>query len=335
MDTTGTIWMPEQASTIASEVDGMFYFIFYLSLFFMVTMYATIVYFGWKYRRKGKRDVMTSGPDQNHALEIAWTVIPTIIVLFLFYFGFSTYLKMTIVPKDAMEVTVVGQKWFWSVNYPGGATTVGELVVPVNKPIKIMLTSRDVLHGFFVPQFRVKIDAVPNRYQILWFEATRVGEFDLFCTEYCGRGHSEMLAKVKVLPMDEYEKWLADQSFDPDMPPEVLGEKLYTSKACYTCHTIDGTRTVGPTFLDAFGRAEPLEDGTTVTVDENYIRSSLLDPGSQVAKGYQPVMPTYQGLLKEREIEALIAYIKTLTTTSDATEVIDATDVTDTTEVIE
>lgn len=304
--------MPEPASTIASEVDGMFYFIFYLTLFFMVAIYGGIVYFGWKYRRTGKRDVKTTGPDQNHALEITWTVIPTIIVILIFVFGFNSYMKMTIVPKDAMEVTVVGQKWFWSVDYPSGATTVGELVVPVDKPVKVMVTSRDVLHSFYVPQFRVKIDAVPNRYQIVWFEATRVGEFDLFCTEYCGKGHSEMLAKVKVLAQDDFEKWLDEQSFDPDMPPEELGEKLYTKRACNTCHSLDGSKNVGPTFKGIFGRQETMVDGTTITVDENYIRSSLLDPQGQIVKDYQPVMPTYQGLLQEREIEALIAYLKTL-----------------------
>ncbi len=189
MDTTGTFWMPPSHSTIAGDVDGLFYFILYTSVIIFALVVGLSAYFAFKYRRRGEA-VKTDGLDHNVKLEIFWTVIPTILVMIVFVWGFKTYMKINVVPKDAYEIKVTGQKWFWSFDYPEGGNSINEIVVPVDKPIKLLMDSKDVIHSFFVPDFRVKMDVLPNRYSITWFEATSVGEFNLFCTEFCGKGHS-------------------------------------------------------------------------------------------------------------------------------------------------
>lgn len=312
MNPNGSLFFPAQSSTLAPEVDGLFNFILYLSIIFFILVVGGTFYFAWKYRKKGKDD-FTQDLSHNNTLEVLWTVIPTILVFIIFVWGFKTYLKMNVPPDNSMEIKVTGQKWFWTFNYPEGATTTNELVVPVHQPVRLLLSSRDVIHSFFVPNFRMKMDVVPNRYTETWFEATEPGEYNLFCTEYCGKGHSEMIGKVKVLSASEYKNWLASAAnAGADMKPEELGAKLYKDKACFTCHTIDGNPLVGPTFKGVFGRTEKLTNGQTIKVDENYIRESVLEPQAKVVDGFQPVMPTYQGVLKDKEIDALIAYFKTL-----------------------
>lgn len=308
-----SIIMPAANSTIAGEVDALFYFILYASIIIFLLVVAVSGYFLIKYRRKGKAE-LTSGVDHNLKLEIFWTVIPTILVFIVFYWGFNTFLKMHVAPQDAIEIKVTGQKWFWTFDYPNGSKGVNELVVPANQPVKLLLSSTDVIHSFFVPEFRVKMDALPNRYTIAWFEATEVGEYNVFCTEYCGKGHSEMLGKVKVLPNVLYEKWLAESQVDiPEgMSLEEAGANLYKSRACNTCHSTDGSVGVAPSFKGIFGNIENLADGSSLTVDENYLRKSILNPQAQVVAGFAPVMPTYQNVLNDRQIDALIAYIKSL-----------------------
>ena len=312
MDSTGAVWLPEAASTVAGEVDALFYFIFYASLFFFVLVTSAMVYFAIRYRKRGKR-VLTSSISHNTALEVTWTVIPTILVFVIFIWGFKDFLNLHVVPRGATEIKVTGQKWFWSFDYPEGLSVVNELTVPVNKPIKLLMASKDVIHSFYVPSFRVKMDVVPNRYSIIWFEATQTGEYNLFCTEFCGKGHSEMIGKVNVVTEEEYENWLLENA-DPSegLTMEEFGAKLYKSKACVTCHTIDGTASQGPSLLGIYGKNEQLTDGSSVLVDENYLRESLLNPAAKIVKGYQPVMPPYQGLLNDKEVDALIAYIKSL-----------------------
>lgn len=312
MDSTGAVWLPEAASTVAGEVDALFYFIFYASLFFFVLVTSAMVYFAIRYRKRGKR-VLTSSISHNTALEVTWTVIPTILVFVIFIWGFKDFLNLHVVPRGATEIKVTGQKWFWSFDYPEGLSVVNELTVPVNKPIKLLMASKDVIHSFYVPSFRVKMDVVPNRYSIIWFEATQTGEYNLFCTEFCGKGHSEMIGKVNVVTEEEYENWLLENA-DPSegLTMEEFGAKLYKSKACVTCHTIDGTASQGPSFLGIYGKNEQLTDGSSVLVDENYLRESFLNPAAKIVKGYQPVMPPYQGLLNDKEVDALIAYIKSL-----------------------
>jgi cytochrome c oxidase subunit 2 len=312
MDTTGTLIAPPEGSTMAGQVDAVFNLILYVGIFFFVLVVGLAIYFVLKYRRREKPG-LTSGVDQNVKLEVIWTVIPTIIVIIFFVVGFRAYLKMNIVPKDALEVKVTAQRWLWSFDYPNGFNSVNELVVPEGKPIKLLMSSTDVIHSFFVPDFRVKMDVLPNRYTVAWFEAKGPGEHNLMCAEYCGKGHSQMLGRVKVLTQEAYDSWLEESvAFDESIPLEEHGEQLYRSKACYTCHSVDGTGNVGPTFKGAFGHEVTLSDGSKVTVDENYIRESILDPRAKVVMGFQPVMPTYQGKLRAREVDALIAYIRSL-----------------------
>jgi cytochrome c oxidase subunit 2 len=304
--------MPPAGSTIASEVDWLFYLILYISIFFFVLVIGAAAYFTIRYRRRGQAAAL-SQKDHNLKLEIVWTVVPLIIVIIIFFFGFGLYLKMNVIPKDAIEIKVTAQRWMWTFDYPNGANSVNELVVPAGKPIKLLMSSTDVIHSFFVPDFRVKMDVLPNRYTSVWFNAPNPGMHTIQCTEYCGKGHSEMLGNVRVVNDREYAQWLETSAAPAEgMPLEDNGKQLYTSKRCVTCHSLDGSVNVGPTFRDLFGEPVSLQGGGEVMADENYLRESILAPEAKVVDGFEPVMPTYQGLLKAREVDALIAYIKSL-----------------------
>lgn len=304
--------MPESASTIAPQVDNITYFIMLVSIFFFVLIVAGIIVFAIKFKRKSLDD-KTSPIDTNHTLEIVWTVIPSILLAVMFVWGFQVYLTMSIPPKDAIEIKVTGQKWSWAFTYPNGAVSGSELVVPVNTPVKTLISSNDVLHSVFIPAFRIKMDALPNRYTVTWFEATKTGEFPLYCTEYCGTNHSGMLATVKVVTKAEYEQWLIEASGPAEgVSLAEYGETLYKKFACNTCHSIDGTSGQGPTWLRTFGTQRALASGESVLVDENYIRESILDPQAKISQGYAPIMPSYQGILKEKDIEAMIEFMKSL-----------------------
>ncbi len=313
MDTTSTLWLPPQGSTLAGEVDPLFNFILWASTIMLLLVLALMVGFVWRYRRRKSDPGIITAPTHNTALELTWTLLPTLLVVVIFVWGFKTFVSMHVPPKDAFEIKVTGQKWFWSFDYPNGANTVNELVVPSGKAVKLLMSSKDVIHGFFVPDFRVKMDVLPNRYTILWFEAPNVGEHNLFCTQYCGKGHSEMLAKVKVLGEREFSQWLeAGAGGGEGMSPAEYGAKLYKSKACVTCHTIDGSKLVGPSFKGVFGTTATLAKGGTMPVDENFVRAHILNPKSLTIQGYDPVMPTYQGILNDKQLDALVAFIKSL-----------------------
>ena len=312
MDTTKTIWLPPQSSTMAGRIDNLFDFILWASVILFIIVAVSTIYFAIRYRRRG--DIARTTPYvENLGLEITWTVIPFILLMVIFVWGIRDYLRFHIIPAQATEIKVTGQKWFWSFSYLDGPSTVGELVVPVNKPIKLLMSSQDVIHSFYVPDFRVKMDVLPNRYTVTWFEAVHTGEFQLYCAEFCGKGHSEMWGKVKVLPQDEYKIWLEKSSGPQEGETlEQYGERLFVKKACVTCHSINGSKNVGPTFLGLMGRSEVLKSGQTIVVDENYLRESMLNPMAKVVAGYDPVMPTFQGILKNVDIDGLIAYIKSL-----------------------
>jgi cytochrome c oxidase subunit II len=312
-DTTGSLYLPPTGSTIASEVDSLFNFVLYASIVFFLLVVTLSLYFAFRYRKRGK-ERLDSAPSHNIFLEILWTAIPVILVFTVFFWGFKVYLKMNVVPKDAMEIKVTAQKWFWSFNYvKDGVNSLNELVVPVGKPVKLTMSSQDVIHSFYVPGFRIKMDILPNRYTITWFEATNIGAYDLFCAEYCGTGHSEMIGKVKAVSLEDYKIWLDEAGLgSEDMPLGELGAKAFKSKACQTCHNVDGTAAIGPALNGIFGKQERMADGQMITVDENYLRESMLNPAAKVVNGYQAIMPSYQGLLKDREIDALIEYIKSL-----------------------
>ena len=314
MDTTGTMFLPPGSSTVAGEVDALFYFMVYASIVFLAIVVFGVVFFSVRYRhRRGEEMAPTPGISHNLKLELLWSIIPTILVFIVFAWGFNVYVKMNVVPKDAMEIKVTGQKWFWTFDYPQGNNTLNELVVPVDKPVKLVMSSRDVIHSFFVPDFRIKMDVLPNRYTVTWFEASRIGRYNLFCTEFCGKGHSEMIGSVVVVSDREYKEWLETSSAAGEgMTLEEYGSTLFVSKACNTCHSLAGKRLVGPPLDGMFGREEAMTKGQPVLVDENYLRESILEPQAKVVAGYQPVMPTYQGILSDRELDALIAYLKSM-----------------------
>ena len=322
MDRLTEYLFPEQVSTFAQDIDNLFYFIFYASIVLLAIVTFGMIYLAIKYRFKKNDEVrLTSSIDHNSILESSFVIIPLILVSITFVWGIKSYLNMVTVPNDAIEMKITGQSWYWTWDYPDGGpsnvfSTAQPLVLPVNTPIKIVLSSTDVLHSFYIPVMRAKMDVLPNRYNVMWFNAEKVGEYPIFCTEYCGTQHSQMSAMVKILPIKVYEKWLTEAgSEDDDLPLDELGAKLYTKKACITCHTLDGSALVGPSYLQTsqmWGQERVFDDGSSATIDDNYIRNSILEPQSQIVAGYQGVMPTYQGVLNDRELDALIAFLKTL-----------------------
>ncbi len=309
-------WIPEVASTLASKVDGVLWVITLMSLVFFVLITVLLVYFAIKYRRR-REDEETPYITGSEPLEIIWTVIPSVLLILLFIYGFVVFKEMKTPPKDAQEINVMGKQWLWTFEYYNGKKTLNELYVQQNRPVRLVMRADDVLHSFFVPGFRVKQDILPGRYTQLWFTPTKVGTFDIFCAEYCGTGHSAMLGKVIVLSPEAYDIWekgveVGEGAAVAALPPAELGEKIYKEKACNACHSVDGSVLVGPSFKGVIGRTQEMEDGSTVTVDENYIRESILEPQARVVKGFQPVMPSFKGILSDEDITALIAYFKTL-----------------------
>jgi len=242
-------------------------------------------------------------------LEVTWTVIPLGIVLLTFLWGSRLYVSMARVPPGAMEVYVVGKRWMWKVQHMTGQREINELHVPVGVPVKLSLTSEDVIHSFYVPAFRMKKDAVPGRYNTAWFKATRPGTYHLFCAEYCGTKHSQMIGSVTVMDPARFQAWLTGGA--PGVSLASAGEKLFGDLACVTCHRTD-SEARGPRLDGLFGRPVRLAGGETVTADEDYVRESIMNPAGRVVQGYQPIMPTYQGLVSEEGLMQLVAYIRTL-----------------------
>ncbi len=231
----------------------------------------------------------------------------------IFFWGFISYLNMRQPPDNSYEIQVTAKKWSWSFTYPNGHVD-NDLHVPIDRPVRLVMSSDDVIHSLYIPAFRLKMDLIPGRYSTTWFEANTAGNYTLFCAEYCGTQHSQMLARVVVHPSGEFDKWLDEAAnFLENVTPVEAGEILYVRRGCVQCHSNDGAAKTGPSFADVFGTQQALVDGGSVLVDENYLRESILEPQARVRAGYKPVMPTYQGQLKDEEIAALIAYIKSLT----------------------
>lgn len=306
------LMLPPAKSTLAGETDALFYFINITSLILLTGITIAIIYFSWKYRRRSENDV-TPVITHNSKLEITWSIIPLILVMIVFGWGFTGYVNLTTPPDDAYEVRVVAKSWLWEFHYRNGAVSVGELHVPVDRPVKLVMSSDDVIHSFFVPDYRIKRDVLPNRYTSVWFEAMETGESIIFCTEYCGTQHSNMDAKVVVHTQEDFETWLeTSDAMDDDMTPAEQGEVLVQRNACDNCHSVDGSSMQGPTFKGLWQSERQFEDGTTAVADENYIRESILEPSAKMVQGYPDVMPSYQGTLSDRQIDAIIEYIKTL-----------------------
>jgi cytochrome c oxidase subunit II len=298
-------FFPEQASTMAARVDALYFFLLSVSGFFAVLIAVLLVVFAIKFRRRSETD----RPPLIHGslqLELAWTLIPFALTMVMFAWGAKIYVALARPPDDALQVYVVGKQWMWKLQHLEGRREINELHVPVGKSVKLTMTSEDVIHSFFVPAFRVKQDVVPGRYSTLWFEATKVGTYHLFCAEYCGTQHSGMIGQVVVMEPAEYQSWLSGAAATGSLAS--AGAALFEQLGCVTCHVGAGAR--GPQLTGLFGKRVQLQSGQTVTADEAYIRESILDPRAKLVAGYQPLMPTFKGLVSEEGLMQLIAFIK-------------------------
>ncbi|MBK8013531.1 MAG: cytochrome c oxidase subunit II [Deltaproteobacteria bacterium] len=309
----GTFWFPPQASTGAEAVDFAYNFIYWVSVVSFVVVVSLMCFFALRYRRRARGELPPERTaSHNTVLEVGWSIPVALTGGILFYLGAVSFLDSRSPPSDAYEISVKAMKWAWSFTYPNGHTSPN-LHAPSGRPVRLVMSSDDILHSLYIPAFRLKQDVVPGRYTEVWFEATEPGEYQIFCTEYCGTKHSEMLAKAVIQTPEAFTRWLDEASNILDrLPPDEAGKQIFSARGCVACHSVDGRAGVGPSLLGIFGKTQKFVDGTTTVADENYIRSSILNPASQVVEGFNPVMPSFQGSLKDKEIDAIIAYIKTL-----------------------
>ncbi len=287
-------------------IDPVFIFIFGVSLILLLGITAVMIWFVFRYHRS-RSPHATSTADGNLTLEVVWIVLPTLLVLAMFYYGWAGYLSLRNVPAGAMEVNATARMWSWNFSYPGGRSSA-KLYVPAGKPVKVNLASADVLHGFYIPAFRVKRDVVPGMKNHVWFVANKPGSYDIFCSSYCGTGHSQMITTVEALPEAHFAAWLNEQA-TPGTPH--LGLVLLEKLGCLGCHSTDGTPKIGPTFKGLWGRTSLVLTGGTersITVDEAYLKRSIAEPNADIVKGFAPIMPPFQ--LKEDELKTLIDYFK-------------------------
>jgi len=304
---------PENASTMAGQVDALFFFLIGVSAFFGILIAVLVVWLAIRYRRRGA-DAVGTPVHGMLSLEIVWTVIPFALAMVMFFWGARVYVGMARPPDDAHEIFVVGKQWMWKLQHLEGRREINELHVPVGQPIKLTMTSEDVIHSFFVPAFRIKADVVPGRYSTTWFEATQTGEYHLFCAEYCGTQHSHMIGRIVVMDPADFQDWLGGASGAPGAAPTSLadvGGRLFTQKGCISCHK--GTAgAMGPSLNGLFGKQVRLADGGSAVADASYVRESILSPQAKIVAGYGPIMPIFQGQLSEEEVLALVQYIRSL-----------------------
>ena len=303
-------FLPENASNFASEFDALFFTLVGLSAFFVVLIAGLEVYFAIKYRRRSPGEIPPK-TSTSFTLEATWIGVPFLICMAIFVWGASLYYRIYSAPKETMEIYVTAKQWMWRFQHAGGQREINELHVPLGRRVKLTMTSEDVIHSFFVPAFRVKADVLPGqgRYRVIWFEPTKPGRYHLFCAEYCGANHSGMIGWVEVMRPQEFQAWLSVGGAEGSMASS--GQKLFQQLPCATCHKTDGTGRC-PVLEGVFGKQVQLQDGRTVTVDEDYIRESILDPKAKVAAGYEPIMPNFTGALSEEQIAQLVAYIKSI-----------------------
>ncbi len=314
---TGQAMLPPRGTELATQVDTTFLGIYWLSVIMFLGITIPAVYFAWRYRYKPGR--VTPHQTHNTALEVLWSAGPLILCVGLFFWGLDGYMKLVVAPGEAMEVLVTGKQWLWTFEYPDGSRTINDLHVPVNKPVKLVMTSDDVLHSFFVPNMRVKQDVVPGRYTQVWFTPIHRELTYFTCAEYCGKDHSNMKGKLTVESDEEFANFMltGGTEWEDYFPPKSnrqaeWGKLQWERKGCNSCHTTDGSKSKGPSWKGLWGKTEKLKGGATVVIDEAYVRESMLQPNAKVVDGFEPVMPTFQGLLKPREIDGLVAYIQSL-----------------------
>jgi cytochrome c oxidase subunit 2 len=306
------LW-PEQASTMARNVDALYIFLLIVTGMMTLLIFFCLVYFAARFRyRPGVRAEQIEG---STPLEITWSAIPFVVFMVIFAWGAVVYFKERTPPTDSAEIYIVAKQWMWKVEHAEGQHEINELHVPVGRDVKLIMTSQDVIHSFFIPAFRIKQDVLPGRYTVEWFRATKPGVYHLFCAEYCGTQHSGMVGDIVVQEPAQYEAWMNGGSTGP---LSVTGEKIFSELGCVTCHRTDAQGR-GPNLQGVFGKPVQLEDGRTVNADENYLRECILDPGAKRVKGFQPIMPTFQGLVTEEQVNALVAYIKSISAAKPAT----------------
>jgi cytochrome c oxidase subunit II len=308
-----TMWLdfpifPEQASTLAPRVDALYFFLTAVSTLFAGLIFLLLFYFAVKYRRRSETEQPLPMVGALR-LELAWTLIPLALTMVMFLWGASLYFTTMRPPENAVEIYVVGKQWMWYFQHPEGRREIDELHVPVGRPVKLVMTSQDVIHSFYVPAFRIKMDVVPGRYTTTWFEATKTGEYHLFCAEYCGTAHAGMGGRVHVMKPTQYEQWLGGGIGGE--PMSMAGERLFEQLGCGSCHRADAGG-LGPVLRGLFGTPVRLQSGERIIADERYIRESILNPWAQIVEGYPPLMPPYEGQISEEGLLQIIAYIKSL-----------------------
>lgn len=303
---SGIPFFPERASTIASRVDALYFFLVAIAVFFSLLIAGLIVFFAVKYHRRSP-DSVGANIHGGLWLEITWTVIPLMITMVIFVWGASVFFAMSSPPDETFNIYVVSKQWMWTFQHLDGHREINELHVPVGRPVKLIMTSEDVIHDLFVPAFRVKADVLPGRYTQIWFQPTTPGRYHLFCAEYCGTRHSGMTGQVVVMEPSEYQAWLTGGA--PEGSLASAGEKLFADLACHTCHRPDA-QSRGPVLDGLFGKTVTLQSGEMETVDEDYIRESILNPAAKIPAGYQPIMPAFQGLVTEEQVLQLVEYVK-------------------------
>jgi len=299
---------PVEASTIAPRVDHLLFFLLAVSAFFTAGIFLSIFYFAIKYRRRSESEL----PAPVHGgipLEITWTIIPFGITMVMFVWGASVFFRQSRPPDNAHQIFVVAKRWMWKMQHMEGQREIDELHIPVGEPVKLTMTSQDVIHSFFVPAFRTKADVLPGRYTTTWFQPTKVGKYHLFCAQYCGTKHSAMIGWIYVMEPRDYQAWLSGGTTGS---MASTGEKLFEDLACANCHHLDGSGRC-PNLRNLYGSVVQLTGGATVRADDAYIRESILYPSAKIVAGYQPIMPTFQGLVTEEGVLQLIQYIKSLT----------------------
>jgi cytochrome c oxidase subunit 2 len=301
-------FLPEQASAGASEVDNLTLFLVGMGTFFTVLIAVMVIFFAIRYRRKSD-NLVGSNFENSAFLEITWTVIPLLIALFSFGWGVKVFFRLYRPPANAVEYQVTGKQWMWKVQHPTGQREINELHVPIGQPTRLVMTSEDVIHSFFVPAFRAKADVLPGRQSNIWFTPTKTGRFHIFCAEFCGTEHSGMIGWVTVQTQDEYQAWLA--SAPAPKAPSADGGRLFAQYACNTCHK-PGPGGRGPVLQGIYGTEVALADGGKARVDDAYLRESILMPSAKMVQGYEPIMPSFQGQVSEEALQQLISYIKSL-----------------------
>jgi cytochrome c oxidase subunit 2 len=305
---SGVPLFPPNASSVATEMDLLYLFIISVCAFFTVLVTALVVVFTIRYRRRHPDEI---GHDIHGSLvlELTWTFIPFVLAMAMFVWGADFFFRLSRPPRDAMEIFVVGKQWMWKVQHPEGVREINQLHVPIDRNVRLTLGSEDVLHDFSIPAFRVKMDVVPGKLTTMWFRPTKQGTYHMFCAEYCGTKHSGMIGEVIVMTPQDYEAWLAGGRSTGTAVEN--GARLFTDLACITCHKADATGR-GPVLHGVFGTTVTLTDGRRVVADENYLRESIMNSQAKVVQGYQPIMPTFQGMVSEENLMQLIAYIKSL-----------------------